>query len=428
LRSSNRQRRSIAHGTLLMALLCSASVVAGEGDGKGAGVLPSPEELEASGAVIGQVTVVVGDVFDTSIDGEDGWLYRSANKLHIETRPKVIEDQLLFKPGEPYRRRLVLETERILRANNYLYEAVIVPVAYDGQVVDLEVRTRDVWTLNPGISFSRSGGENTFAAQIQEDNLLGTGQKIDLEWESDVDRESLALTYFNPHFLESFTRLTATYVDSDDGSEKIFGLARPFYALDVRRAGGVYLADGERIESRYQLGKVTGEFEHRDEYYEIHGGWSRGLQGRAVRRWTAGVTYERDQFEPSPDEVLGGPLPRIASCCIRGSVSSGSRTTSRSASTRTRSSARRTCSWGCARTRGSATPRNPPAPTAMRSSRAPTCRTAQTSTQDSRCSARFPLPAGSKTARCRTVSSVPRVACTGRRRSTASSTPPSRAP
>ncbi len=309
MRSSTRLRRSIAHGALLMALLCSANVVAGEGDGKVVGGLPSPQELEASGAVIGQVTVVVGDVFDTRIDGEDGWLYRSANKLHIETRPKIIEDQLLFKPGEPYRHRLVLETERILRSNNYLYEAAIVPVAYDGHTVDLEVRTRDVWTLNPGVSFTRKGGENSVGVQLQEDNLLGTGQKIDVDWTSDVDRDSLGVTYFNPHFLESFTRLTTTYVDSDDGNEVLLGIDRPFYALDVRRAGGVFLADGERIESRYELGEVTGEFEHRDEYYEVHGGWSRGLQGRAVRRWTAGVTYERDEFAPSPDEVLGGPLP-----------------------------------------------------------------------------------------------------------------------
>jgi hypothetical protein len=98
LRSSTRLKRGIAHGAVLVALLCSAIVVAGDGNGKSVGVLPSPEELEASGAVIGQVTVVVGDVFDTSIDGEDGWLYRSANKLHIETRPKIIESQLLFKP------------------------------------------------------------------------------------------------------------------------------------------------------------------------------------------------------------------------------------------------------------------------------------------------------------------------------------------
>lgn len=298
--------RGLACGLLLLA--CWAAPLQAEGEGD-TGAIPPPEELEARGAVIGEVRVVVGDVFDTSVKGESGWLYRTANKLHIETRPSVIRDQLLFESGEPYKHRLVLETERLLRANNYIYEAVIVPVSYDGQTVDLEVRTRDVWTLNPGVSFSRSGGENAFAVQLQEDNLIGTGQKIDLEWESDVDRESLAVTYFNPHFFESFTRLTTTYVDSDDGSEKLFALSRPFYALDVRRAGGTFLADGERIESRYQLGKVTGEFEHRDEYYEAYGGWSRGLQGRGVRRWTAGVTYQRDQFDPAPSEVLGGPLP-----------------------------------------------------------------------------------------------------------------------
>ena len=71
-----------------------------------------------------------------------------------------------------YQHRVILETERILRANGYLYDAVIVPVAFDGHAVDLEVRTRDVWTLNPGINFNRKGGENAFGAQLQEDNLV----------------------------------------------------------------------------------------------------------------------------------------------------------------------------------------------------------------------------------------------------------------
>jgi len=78
----------------------------------------------------------------------------------------------------------VRETERILRSNNYLYDASIEPVAYDGTTVDLEVRTRDVWTLNPGVSFSRKGGENAIGASIQEDNLLGTGRKLNFEWNS----------------------------------------------------------------------------------------------------------------------------------------------------------------------------------------------------------------------------------------------------
>jgi len=271
--------------------------------------IPLPDELEARGAIIGEIRIVVGDVFDTSVKGEGGWLYRAANKLHIETRESVIRGQLLFKRGEPYRHRVVAETERLLRANDYLYDAVIVPVAYDGNTVTLEVRTRDVWTLNPGFNFSRKGGTNTLGAQIEEDNLFGTGRSLDFEWRSDVDRESLSVSYFDPHFLHSFTRFGISYEDADDGSTKLLQLNRPFYALDVRRAGGVYLLDYQRNDSRYVLGDEVGKFEHREEYYEAHTGWSRGLQGRWVRRWTTGFTYQRDTFAPVPFEPLGGPLP-----------------------------------------------------------------------------------------------------------------------
>ncbi len=271
--------------------------------------IPSSQELEARGAVIGEIRVMIGDVFDTGIEGEDGWLYRTANKLHIETRESVVRDQLLFKPGEPYRHRVVLETERLLRGNDYLYDAVVVPVAYDGHTVDLEVRTRDVWTLNPGVSFSRKGGENTWGAQVEEDNLLGTGRALDFEWQSDVDRESFGVSYFDPHFRGSFTRLGLAYVDADDGSTKLLQLNRPFYALDVRRAGGVYLLEYERNEPRYVLGDEVGQFAHDEQYYEAYAGISRGLVGRWVRRWTAGVTYERDRFATDPNEPPGGPLP-----------------------------------------------------------------------------------------------------------------------
>jgi len=203
----------------------------------------------------------------------------------------------------------VLETERLLRANDYLYDATIVPVGWDGNAVDLEVRTRDVWTLNPGFSFSRKGGENAIGAQIEEDNLLGTGRALDFEWNSDVDRESFGVSYFDPHFRHSYTRLALSYVDADDGSTKLFEYNRPFYALDVRSAGGVYLLDSQRNDARYVEGDNVGEFRHREEFYEGYGGVSAGLQGRWVRRWTAGYTYERDRFEPDPLELLGGPLP-----------------------------------------------------------------------------------------------------------------------
>jgi outer membrane protein assembly factor BamA len=271
--------------------------------------LPSGAELEAAGAVIGEILIDVGDVFDTSLEGEDGWLYRTANKLHISTKPSVIRGQLLFETGDQYSQRIIDESERILRARGYIYDASIVPIRWDGHTVDLEVRTRDVWTLNPGVSFSRKGGENAFGVAIQEDNLLGTGQRIGIDWDTDVDRTSVALSYYDPHFRHTFDELGITYADADDGDAMIFSYLRPFHSLDARRSAGIHLNSNQRNDSRYELGKSVGEFEHRQDYYEVSRGWSAGLEGRWVNRWITGFTYSRDRFAPDPDEPLGGPLP-----------------------------------------------------------------------------------------------------------------------
>jgi hypothetical protein len=271
--------------------------------------IPSPQDLEAQGAVIGRIVVTPADIFDPSIPGESGWLYRAANKLHINTRASVIKGQLLFKTGDRYDARLVQENERILRANDYLYDATIVPIAWDGHTVDLEVRTKDVWTLNPGFNFGRSGGTNSTNVHVQEENLLGTGRKVEVAWGSNVDSTSWTFSYLDPHFLESFTRLAFSYSDANDGNSEIFSLGRPFYALDTRWAAGTTLSDIRSVEDRYEVGKKVGEFRAHDQYYEASGGWSRGLEDGWASRWTAGATWQQSQFEPEPGKALGGPLP-----------------------------------------------------------------------------------------------------------------------
>jgi len=259
--------------------------------------------------VIGEIHIIVGDIFDPSIPAEDKWLYRTANKLHINTRPTVVEQQLLFESGQPYVQRLVDESERILRANDYLYDAWIRPVSYDGRTVDLEVRTRDTWTLNPGLNFSRQGGASTMSIELEEKNLLGNGQQLAFSWNDDVDRESLTLEYQDPHFFSTWTRVGLVYSDADDGSTQGIRVDRPFYALDTRQAGGIYLYDSIRNEPRYTLGEQVGEFEHDEQFAEVYYGWSRGWQDGWVRRWKAGTTFNRSRYAAVPGSVLGGPLP-----------------------------------------------------------------------------------------------------------------------
>src|SRR5882724_3500270 len=159
--------------------------------------LPSFEEIEAAGATVGEIRVVTRDIFDTEDPRENKLLFRWANALHIQTREGVIRRALLFKSGDPFSVRALDETERVLRSTRYLYDVKFRAVAYHDGVVDLEVETRDTWTLDPGFSASRSGGANSSGIQIKEYNLLGSGMSVSYGRSNSVDRSGNALEFAN---------------------------------------------------------------------------------------------------------------------------------------------------------------------------------------------------------------------------------------
>lgn len=150
--------------------------------------LPSFAALEATGARIGEVRVVTRDIFYTDDPAEDRRRFRWANALHVKTRPEVVERALLFRSGEPVSVRLIAETERLLRSTTYLYDVRIWPLAVRDGVVDIEVATRDTWTLDLGIKAGRAGGPNTSSVSLKEDNLLGTGITLGVSRVNGVDR------------------------------------------------------------------------------------------------------------------------------------------------------------------------------------------------------------------------------------------------
>jgi hypothetical protein len=80
--------------------------------------VPSFAELEAAGAVIGEIRVETHNIFDLSDPHESGIAYRAANALHIKTRPELIRRSLLFKSGDRVSVRLIEETERVIRTTS----------------------------------------------------------------------------------------------------------------------------------------------------------------------------------------------------------------------------------------------------------------------------------------------------------------------
>src|SRR6267142_3229762 len=85
--------------------------------------LPSDDELEAAGAVIGNIDIDIRNIFDERDAREANGLYRLANRLHIRTKRSTIRAQLLFASGDQYRARKLAETERALRLLSYIYDA-----------------------------------------------------------------------------------------------------------------------------------------------------------------------------------------------------------------------------------------------------------------------------------------------------------------
>src|SRR3954470_21860846 len=62
--------------------------------------VPVLEQLEAQGAVIGEIRIVPENIFDLSDPKENYLFYRLANAIHIVTREGVVRRTLLFKSGE----------------------------------------------------------------------------------------------------------------------------------------------------------------------------------------------------------------------------------------------------------------------------------------------------------------------------------------
>jgi len=267
------------------------------------------EKLEADAAVIGEIVLEKSDVFDLSDKRENNRLYRLVNKLHIMTKDDVIQQQLLFKPGDLYSKRLADESERILRRNVYLFDVSITPKANEDGTVDLTVATRDVWTLKPSLSLSRKGGENKTTLGIHETNLLGRGQTVRIERTEDVDRESNSFEFSDTQLGNSWVSASLLISDNSDGHSNFLSLIRPFFALDTRWSAGATAFDDDRRSTLYDLGDQVAEYQHERELFTAFGGWSAGLSDGWVRRYTAGIVFDDNQFSDVVDGTLQPAIP-----------------------------------------------------------------------------------------------------------------------
>jgi hypothetical protein len=292
-----------------LALVLTASLHHGVWAQQTPAPLPTFPELEAAGATIGEIRISAQDIFDTSDPKEDKLLFRWANALHISTRPSVIERALLFKSGDKLSVRRIEETERVLRTNRYLYDVQFRPIAYHDGVVDIEVLTRDTWSLDPGLSAGTSGGVSTSSVNLVEHNLLGTGTTIGFGHSKAVDRSSNEFTFADDRAFGTLVAARYDYASNSDGRSTAASVIRPFYELDARWAAGVKAVKFNQIDAIYNAGVVASQYRHRQTMGEAFGGWSQGLVEGWVQRYSLGVSVQDDAYALEPGLVAPPRLP-----------------------------------------------------------------------------------------------------------------------
>ena len=115
-------------------------------------------------------------------DGSDSPLERAVgsviNTVHVLTDQDVIRRELLFKEGDTYDQRLLDESGQNLRSLGIVGEVAITADTLADNTVDVTVRTRDRWTLRPGISLRQEGNRGGINVSVRDDNFLGNAQKI----------------------------------------------------------------------------------------------------------------------------------------------------------------------------------------------------------------------------------------------------------
>ncbi len=162
------------------------------------------------------ITINTLPIFDESNPAENRLLYRWANAIHYVTKPQVIAEQVLFTANMPVNSRLLAESERILRGRKYVGDAKIRVLQDCDNTVDLEVVTREVWTLSPDITYKAAGGHSTTGIGVSDSNILGSGQSLAFKVKKDQERNSALLAFKNPNIRGSRIEINAEYAKNSD--------------------------------------------------------------------------------------------------------------------------------------------------------------------------------------------------------------------
>ena len=257
---------------------------------------------------IREIRIKIAPVFTEQQAGESS-LAKFTNDYHILTRESVIRTQILFKEGEVLDQELLEATERSLRGLKFLNKAEVLVVPVDDQSVDVEVKVKDAWSLEPGLNIKGGGGLYSISAHLIEFNLLGLGKKLYAEgiYESDVGTTA-KFGYSDPQLFNSRWVGDASYTTGPLIESFRLSAQLPLYSPDSRWSYGTSAYKADSVIRLFNEGEEVSRFQKNQSI--VQGFMKRAFGPRYQKtNLSLSINYKEADFSTLGAETTTPPPP-----------------------------------------------------------------------------------------------------------------------
>ena len=241
---------------------------------------------------IGSITIVRDPVFEIDNATSYNLVFSMANKLHILTKTRIIQNELLFHEGDVYDHELVEETERNLRKLDIIGEEFIRRDTINHNTINLAVHTRDKWSTELGGGYKQEGGIRTLRMTAQDHNFLGNAQRIKLSFNQRSDRddpEGMEFTFYDRRLLGTWWEGLLQYKRAEELDLRSMLFRRRFYTEAATWAASANVNQSTRKLYYYYRGERIREFQitqhHQTAWFSVSSGDLKKLRlGAAIVR------------------------------------------------------------------------------------------------------------------------------------------------
>ncbi len=239
---------------------------------------------------VGNIKITVFDPFGYSLADSASKklpsIIDAGNYLHNKTSNRQIRKLMIIEAGDEFDSLLVSESERLIRTQPYIRDAIIIPHKNEiNQTVDLEVRVLDNWS----ILIAGGMSETNTKIKITERNFAGLGHTFEnsYRWYYNKNADVIESSYEVPNLLGTHADAKALYhLNEREGDVKSFGVERPFYSPLTKYAGGILL---EQHFVKAVYGEPSENYSERYKYNFVDA-WS----GYSIRLLSGDKVYQRN--------------------------------------------------------------------------------------------------------------------------------------